>query len=85
MDHSPFTLQRLREEYTIGCIAWYEIQVGAGVAVLGADGIEPEKVEFFRHVMARNKLMMRCLDADKIVAALEAGTYVPAKNQDGVE
>ena len=65
-----FTMERLREEFTIGVIVWYEIQVGAGVTVLSDPNLGPEKVEFFRHVMARNKLMVEVLRADKFLHRL---------------
>ena len=63
-------MERLREEFTIGVIVWYEIQVGAGVTVLADPNLGPEKVEFFRHVMARNKLMVEVLRADKFLHRL---------------
>jgi hypothetical protein len=40
---SEFTMERLREEYAIGCIAWYEIQVGAGVTVLADPSLVSER------------------------------------------
>ena len=72
-----FTMERLEEEYAIGCIAWYEIQVGAGVTVLADPKLEAEKVEFFRHVMARNKIIVTATGATKLVQRLAAEAEAP--------
>ena len=73
---AEFTRERLGEEYAIGCIAWYEIQIAAVMRVL-ADPMAPrEQKEFFRHVLARHKIILTATGAPKMLMKMARGQYV---------
>ena len=54
----------------------YEIHVGAAVRVL-ADPMAPrEQKEFFRHVLARHKIILAATGAPKMLKKMAAGEYI---------
>jgi hypothetical protein len=61
---------RLREEFTIGVIAWYEAHVGLAMDAFNAPELAANKVALFQHTLLRNKLMIETLRADKYLIHL---------------